>query len=168
MVRPIIKIHSNRGLLTFSVFCGRNFSRPILLQFYFSYLSIHILYKSWYLHVWRKSRYISLNFLVCSKFIYLLSGSSNSTTEAWHLFMDCGTWLTQRNFQFPTLVAAHQAEGRGPPVGRGPQVENRWSIGLPCCKCPRDASQVLQANRYFILAIVAFIWISFRWQNEKI
>src|SRR6218665_930313 len=28
--------------------------------------------------------------------------------------------------QFPTLVAAHRAEVRGPPVGRGPQVEKRW------------------------------------------
>src|SRR6218665_3976076 len=27
--------------------------------------------------------------------------------------------------QFPTFVAAHRAEVRGPPVGRGPQVENR-------------------------------------------
>src|SRR6218665_418535 len=35
----------------------------------------------------------------------------------------------QKNSQFPTLVAAHQAEVRGPPVGRGPQVENRWSMG---------------------------------------
>src|SRR6218665_3403530 len=32
--------------------------------------------------------------------------------------------------QFPTLVAAHQAEVRDPPVGHGPQVENRWLIGL--------------------------------------
>src|SRR6218665_3767142 len=30
--------------------------------------------------------------------------------------------------KFPTLLAAHQADVRGPPVGRGPQVENR---------CPR-------------------------------
>ena len=37
--------------------------------------------------------------------------------------MDCDTWLTWKNF--PTLVAAHQAAVRGPPVGRGPQVENR-------------------------------------------
>src|SRR6218665_889367 len=28
--------------------------------------------------------------------------------------------------QFPTSVAAHQAEVHGPPVGRSPQVENRW------------------------------------------
>src|SRR6218665_279834 len=35
-----------RGLLIFSVFFGRNFSRPIFLKFYFSYLSIHISYKS--------------------------------------------------------------------------------------------------------------------------
>jgi len=27
--------------------------------------------------------------------------------------------------KFPTLLAAHQADVRGPPVGRGPQVENR-------------------------------------------
>jgi len=32
----------------------------------------------------------------------------------------------QKNSQFPTLVAAHQAKVRGPPVARGPQVENRW------------------------------------------
>src|SRR6218665_184251 len=30
----------------------------------------------------------------------------------------------QKMSQFPTLVAAHQAEVCGPPVGRGPQVEN--------------------------------------------
>ena len=35
-----------RGLLIFGVFCGRNFSRPIFLKFYFSYLSINISYKS--------------------------------------------------------------------------------------------------------------------------
>ena len=29
--------------------------------------------------------------------------------------------------QFPTLVAAHQAEVCGPPVSRGPQVENCWT-----------------------------------------
>jgi len=27
--------------------------------------------------------------------------------------------------KFPTLVAAHQADVCGPPLGRGPQVENR-------------------------------------------
>src|SRR6218665_1601544 len=42
--------------------------------------------------------------------------------------MDCDTYVTRiKNSQFPTLVAAHQAEVRGPPVGRGPQVENRCS-----------------------------------------
>src|SRR6218665_819351 len=45
MAQPTIKIPSNRGLLIFSVFCGRNFSRLIFLNFYFSYLSIHISYK---------------------------------------------------------------------------------------------------------------------------
>ena len=33
MVQPIIKIHSNKGLLIFSVFCGRNVSRLIFLKF---------------------------------------------------------------------------------------------------------------------------------------
>ena len=36
----------------------------------------------------------------------------------------------QKMSQFPTLVAAHQAEVRGPPVGRGPQVENRCTRQL--------------------------------------
>jgi len=40
------------------------------------------------------------------------------------------SWIVTRDFhkksQFSTMVAAHQAEVRGPPVGRGPQVENRW------------------------------------------
>jgi len=31
----------------------------------------------------------------------------------------------KKKFKFPTLVAAHQADVRGPPVVRGPQVENR-------------------------------------------
>ena len=31
--------------------------------------------------------------------------------------------------KFPTLLAAHQADVRGPPVGCGPQVENRCSRG---------------------------------------
>jgi len=42
----------------------------------------------------------------------------------------------QKISKFPTLVAAHQADVSGPPVGRGPQVENRcarvikiWLIG---------------------------------------
>src|SRR6218665_2064602 len=32
---------------------------------------------------------------------------------------------SHKKFQLPTLVAEHQAEVRGPPVGRGPQVETR-------------------------------------------
>src|SRR6218665_3975023 len=36
----------------------------------------------------------------------------------------------QKNSQFPTLVAAHQADVRGPPVGRGPQGENRWTTRI--------------------------------------
>jgi len=36
------KFHSNRDLPVFGVLCGRNFSKPIFLKFYFSYLSIHI------------------------------------------------------------------------------------------------------------------------------
>ena len=39
----------------------------------------------------------------------------------------------QKNSQFPTLVVAHQAEVRGPPVGRGPQVENRCSRQFSSC-----------------------------------
>ena len=45
MVQPIIKIHSNREciFIMFSVcirlYCGRNFSRPIFLKFYFCYVS---------------------------------------------------------------------------------------------------------------------------------
>ena len=37
--------------------------------------------------------------------------------------------------KFPTLLAAHQADVRGPPVGRSPQVENRWYRGrlTYCC-----------------------------------
>jgi len=35
---------------------------------------------------------------------------------------------SQKISQFSILVAAHQAEVRGPPVGRGSQVENRCSI----------------------------------------
>src|SRR6218665_1777729 len=44
MEQPTIKIHSNRGLPIFSVFCGRHFSRPIFLKFYvpYMYLSIHL------------------------------------------------------------------------------------------------------------------------------
>ena len=41
--------------------------------------------------------------------------------------MDYGMWLTSKNSRFPTLVAAHQADIRGPVVGRGTQVENRWA-----------------------------------------
>ena len=61
-VQPIIKIHFNRGILIFSVFCRRNFSRSIFFKFYFSYISIliNISYKSWYR--WKITRYISLNY----------------------------------------------------------------------------------------------------------
>jgi len=59
-----------------------------------------------------------------------ISGSSNSTTKTWYLFMDSDTWLTYKNSQFPTFVAAHKAEVRGPPVGPGSWVENRWIICL--------------------------------------
>jgi len=37
------------------VFCGRNFSKPIFLKFYFFHLSIHISFKSWYL--WKMTGY---------------------------------------------------------------------------------------------------------------
>ena len=30
--------------------------------------------------------------------------------------------------KYQALLADHQADGRGPPVVRGPQVENRWTI----------------------------------------
>jgi len=30
--------------------------------------------------------------LICSKIIYVCSGSSNSTTKPWYLFMDCDTF----------------------------------------------------------------------------
>src|SRR6218665_2247348 len=53
-------VTSHGTALIFSVFCGRNFSRPIFLKFYFSYLSIHISYKSLYL--WKMTRCISLKF----------------------------------------------------------------------------------------------------------
>src|SRR6218665_3163315 len=73
------------------------------------------------------TRYICLNFLFCSEIIYLCSGSSDSTTKTWYLFLD-DTLLTLKKFQFPSLVAAHQAEVSGPPLGRGPQVENRCAV----------------------------------------
>src|SRR6218665_1091563 len=43
------------------------------------------------------------------------------------------SWIVTRDFhkksKLSTMIAAHQAEVRGPPVGRGPQVENRCSRG---------------------------------------
>src|SRR6218665_2250198 len=55
-------------------------------------------------------------------------------SEALTALLSLGTvsWIVtcdshQQISQFPTLVAAHQPEVRGPPVGRGPQVENRCS-----------------------------------------
>jgi len=56
----------------------------------------------------------------------------NSTTKTWHLIMDCDNKTIS---QFPTLVAAHQPEVCGPPVGRGPQVENRWPIQMQIKFC---------------------------------
>src|SRR6218665_3125396 len=44
------------------------------------------------------------------------------------LRLDTFSWIVtqvQQISQFPTLFAAHRAAVRGPPVGRGPQVENR-------------------------------------------
>ena len=32
--------------------------------------------------------------------------------------------------KYQALLADHQADGRGPPVVRGPQVENRWLIRI--------------------------------------
>jgi len=37
-----------------------------------------------------------------------------------------------KNSQFSTLAAAHRAKVRGPPVGRGPQVENRSPSVYKC------------------------------------
>jgi len=35
-----------------------------------------------------------------------------------------------KKINIPTLLAAHLAGRRGPPVGRGPQVENRCANGI--------------------------------------
>jgi len=50
------------------------------------------------------------------------------------------SWIVTRDShknisQFPTLVAAHQVEVHGPPVGRGPQVENRCLRGWRLMLC---------------------------------
>src|SRR6218665_158645 len=68
------------------------------------------------------TRYISLYNYIGSEIISICSESSNSTTKTWYLFMDCDTiHLTHiKNSQFPTSVAAHQAEVRGPPGGGAP------------------------------------------------
>jgi len=41
------------------------------------------------------TRYQLYIFLICSEIIYVCSGSSNSTTKTWYLFMDCITYLKQ-------------------------------------------------------------------------
>src|SRR6218665_1924790 len=38
------------------------------------------------------ARYQLESFLTCSVIIYVCSGSSNSTTKTWYLFMDCVTY----------------------------------------------------------------------------
>jgi len=57
------------------------------------------------------------------------------------LRLDTFSWIVhvthiKQISQLPTLVAAHQAEVRRPPVGRGPQVENR------CCKDSKVRSKL--------------------------
>src|SRR6218665_1826564 len=112
MVQPIIKIHSNRGLLVFSGFFGKNFSRRTFLKFYFSYVSIHI--NSYLICLWKMTRYISLNFLYAQKsFKYVaeaLTPLLRLGTFSWIMTLDSH----QINFSIPNL-------GRGPP-GRGPQL----------------------------------------------
>jgi len=39
------------------------------------------------------TRYQLEFFLICSEVIYECSGSSNSTTKTWYLFMDCDTFI---------------------------------------------------------------------------
>ena len=69
-----------QGPTDFSVLCGRNF--------YFSYLSIHISYKSlenekiYQLEIFKYAQKI---------IIYVCSGSSNSTTKTQYLIMDSDT-----------------------------------------------------------------------------
>ena len=121
VVQPTIKIHSNRGLLIFSVFYGRNYSRPIFLKFtsltyqFVSHINPDIFGK------WQD---ISLKFLNM-----LRNHLRTYVSEALHVspLLRLGTfsWIVtryshQKMSQFSTLVAAHQAEVRGP------LVENRW------------------------------------------
>src|SRR6218665_1791119 len=62
------------------------------------------------------------------------------------------SWIVTRDShqkisQFPTLVAAHQAEVRGPPADRGPQVENR------CNREMKFVAYMLQSRRYTCITL---------------
>src|SRR6218665_4049529 len=97
------------------------------------------------------ARYISLNFLLCSEIIYVCSGSSDSTTKTRYLFMYCDSH--QQNFSIPKL-------GRGPPVGRGPQVENRCFRELRRVSVMKMIVRVLcfKTNKFKIFSMLGFLF----------
>src|SRR6218665_2789076 len=69
--------------------------------------------------------------------------------------MDFYARLTSKTIsQFPTLVAAHQAEVRGPPVGRGPQVENRCSTLILYFRLPYCQSNAILINNHSTIRTV--------------
>src|SRR6218665_3080033 len=94
---------NNFFISDFSVFCVVETFASLIYQFI-----SHI-------NPWKMTRYISLNFLICSEIIYVCtcSGSSNSTTKTWYLSWILTRDSHQTNFSIPNL-------GRGPP-GRGPR-----------------------------------------------
>ena len=91
MMQPIIMIHSNRGPVCSVVetFLGRFSS---LTYQFISHINPDIFRKWQDIPAWNLLNMLRNHFT----YIYIYSGSSNSTTKTWYLFMDCDTWLASQ------------------------------------------------------------------------
>jgi len=139
-IQPLAKIHSNMGPTDFQcvrtyvveTFLGRfslNFT-SLTYQF-ISHINPDIFEKRQAVSAWFFLNMLRNHLRILGYVSYVINVSSNSARL---LRVGTFSWIVtrqshQKTSQFPSLVAAHQAEARGPPVGRGPQVENRCPRG---------------------------------------
>ena len=162
MVQPIIKIHSNRGLLICSVFCGRNFSRPIFLKFLLllpinSYIS-HINPDSF--GKWQD--YISFNFFkyALKSFTYVaeaLTPLLRLDAFSWIVARDSHEKNSQQHFQnnyctphicLTSLVGLYKSWWTGPDLP-AERLKGRGFRNLQAKSAPYIANEIFSAVHQF-------------------
>ena len=58
--------------------------------------------------------------------MFFIQCETYANTNKIRLFFISITKFSVNKEKYQALLVDHQADGRGPPVVRGPQVENRW------------------------------------------